>query len=81
MREYEKQARGAPDFSFLSVGQYVGFVTGVHDTIGSSLCTPKVTIGQVLAIVAKYLNANPALWSQPAHRLVTRALREAFQCP
>ena len=33
-----------------------------------------------MAVVAKFLNENPARWSEPAFRLVAEALHEAFPC-
>lgn len=36
--------------------------------------------GQLLAIVQKFLEQNPERWSEPAHRLVSEALKKAFPC-
>lgn len=38
-----------------------------------------VSRGQVLAVVSKYLAANPERWNQPAEMLVVAALAQAFK--
>jgi len=83
MREYEKAERGDRGTQWERSGQYMGYVVGVHDAAeGVLVCSPaNATVGQVAAIVAKYLNAHPEEWSRPAHFLVTVALMSAFPCP
>jgi hypothetical protein len=81
MREYERANRSDSKVSWVDAGMYTGYVLAVHDAIDSSLCSSgSVTVGQVTAVVAKYLNEHPEEWSRPAHQLVTRALRQAFPC-
>jgi hypothetical protein len=80
MRETEKAERGEP-FNALSDGFFLGFVTGVFDTLDTALCSSgSVSRRQIVAIAMKYLNEHPEQWSQPAYQLVTRALRGAFPC-
>jgi len=44
-------------------------------------CEPSgINKGQLLAIVQKFLEQNPERWSEPAHRLVSEALKKAFPC-
>ena len=44
---------------------------------GATACTSKMTRGQVLAIVEKFMNDNPARWHQLMVGLVFEALNEA----
>ena len=44
-------------------------------------CFPKgVTVGQLEAIVKKWLSLHPARWNEAAVDLVEEALRESFPC-
>ncbi len=80
LREYEKAERGV-SFNGVADGVFIGFVTGVFDTISTTLCiSDDITVRQVQAIVAKYLNEHPEQWGRPAYALVTFALRSAFPC-
>jgi len=80
MKEYEKAERGEP-FEGVRDGIFLGYVTGVIDTLGDALCLPDdVSNRQVTAIAAKYLNGHPEQWNQPAPQLVMRAMRAAFPC-
>ena len=48
----------------------------------AKVCPPKkVTGGQVLAIVEKFMRAHPELWHNMAQPLIGVALRESFPCP
>jgi hypothetical protein len=81
MREFENAERRDPGTQWEDAGVYLGYVLGVFDLMGDSLCgTDRVNVRQVSAIVAKYLNEHPEQWSQSASLLVTRALRAAFPC-
>jgi len=78
--EHEKAER-RETFNGVGDGLFMGFVIGVTDTLGDTLCiSGKVTGRQVYAIAAKYLKEHPEQWSQPAYQLVTSALRSAFPC-
>lgn len=45
-------------------------------------CGPaSATVGQLRAVVVKYLEAHPENWHLGASTLVAAALREAFPCP
>lgn len=65
-------------------GLYVGFVVGVYDmlVLNQTICLDEsqVTIGQVAAIVRKFLEENPELWSREGRALVVMALSRAFPC-
>ncbi len=80
MREYEKEERGE-NGAWSKAGIYIGYVAGVHDQNFRAFCKSKnVSLGQVTAIVAKYLREHPEKWDRPAFALVTAALRGAFPC-
>lgn len=59
-----------------------GYIEGVIDTVDNVLfCTPKGAVyGQDVAIVTKYMDANPESWHLPANDLIVAALRAAFPC-
>ena len=79
MRAYEK-VQGDPTTSVdnqAPAGVYAGFVMGVVDTT-EVLNIPIVTTGEILAIVARYLNEHPQKWNEPAFKLVIKALTEEF---
>jgi hypothetical protein len=82
MREYEKAERKDERTNYADAARYQWFVMGVHDALsGEIFCAPEqVTLAQVAAVVAKYLNAHPEEWNEPAFVLVTRALKQAFPC-
>ena len=83
MRTYEKtkdNASNCSDLDYLEAKHYMGYVTGVYDAFeGILLQAPgNVTVGQICAIVAKYLKNNPEKWNEAAVDLVSDALKEAF---
>jgi hypothetical protein len=63
-------------------GLFMGYVVGVADTGDGVLFCPGigVIVGQLTAVVAKYLENNPEQWDHEAMPLVTRALLQAFPC-
>ena len=81
MREYENPyAQGS---SWHSAESYMTYVMGAYDAYESTevICPPSnATAGQVNAVVAAYLKANPADWHLAATTLVHDALVEAFAC-
>jgi len=84
MKEYDKAEISSKDTSYYEVGNYAGFIYGVYDAYElNDLTCPGdgVTKGQVLAVVAKFLKANPERWNEPAFYLVKDALKGAFPCP
>jgi hypothetical protein len=84
MREADKLDMGHPRADLFKVGLYAGFVIGAFDAyiLAGLLCPPdQVTMGQAMAIVSRYLEANPAEWNLPAIDLVRDGLRSAFPCP
>lgn len=82
MREYEKADRDEKTADFTHAADYVAFVIGVSDSLDEkSFCLPEgSTVGQVCAVVAKYLNAHPEEWEKPGYILVAKALKQAFPC-
>ncbi len=81
MREYENP--GADGNNWYSAGGYMSYVIGAYDAYESAevICPPgNVTAGQVNAVVAAYLRANPVDWHLTATTLVHAALTEAFPC-
>lgn len=80
MRENDKCVMNIKeDISWIDVGEYMGFIIGVHDATWSEYATPKnATIGQIIEVVSKYLKEHPERWSEPAYWLVRDALEEAF---
>ena len=82
MREWDKANRNDAGANYMEATTFTAYAVGVLDTLeGSSICPPMTSsISQIGAVVAQYLNANPARWSEPAHRLVKDALKKAFPC-
>ena len=83
MRVHEALLERRPVENLLEAGLYQGYVLGVYDSLKLEglMCTPdRVSVGQVMALVTKYLKSNPAKWSQPANLLVLEALANAFPC-
>ena len=61
-------------------GVCIGYVAGVSDQIDTA-CTPKgVTVGQIVAVVKKYLNDHHERLHYSAASLVEEALQAAFPC-
>lgn len=62
--------------------KFYGYVMGVHDSLdGVVFCTPdNAKAGQILAVVKKYLQQHPELWSKGADLLAAAALKDAFPC-
>ena len=73
----------APNGTKFESGLYKGYITGVVDlSNGVLFCTtPGVTRAQNVAIVTKYIKANPEKWNLPANVLVVDAMAEVFPCP
>ena len=67
---------------YLENGYFTGYVIGVSDMRDRlTICLPQgVTVGQLIAIVQKYLRANPEKWNHGAQDLVLNAFRTAFPC-
>jgi len=72
----------ASDADFRDTMKLLGFVAGVHDALEkTNFCTPaEVTVGQLLAIVKKYLADNPDKLHRNAVTLVIWAIEPAFPC-
>jgi len=84
MREWKSFRYKSPNTDYQAASAYRGYVTAVYDVydLKGIICpdNENVTVGQVNAIVAKYLNNNPERWSEPALYLVADALKLAFPC-
>lgn len=77
MREYEKDESSGPNCH--ESGFYMGYVAGVYDAMRDFFDAPEnVTVGQICAIVGKYLKEHPEKWTLPASVLIKDALRKAF---
>lgn len=89
-KAYERvQGNGAPDKADIATsGVYMGYVRGICDTLtnvdalsGVSRpfeIPPAVSMAKVYAVVGKYLDDHPELWSSPAIWLVMQALENAY---
>ena len=81
MLESEKLTVNDPNF--LSAGIYYGYLYAAADVFRDTgaICTRNnVTRGQLVAVVTKYLKANPGKWDNSAISLVFTALTDAFPC-
>ena len=80
MRESDKaKTSNRTAVNWVKVREYGAYILGVYDATELEYNTPEgVTIGQIIAIVSKYLKNNPEKWTQPADILVKTALKEAF---
>lgn len=65
-----------------SSGMLLGYIAGVHDAFDTSvICTPSnATLGQLKAIVIKFLKENPEVWSKNGDNVIYIALGKAFPC-
>jgi hypothetical protein len=74
--------RAKPSRSIVDAAEGAGYVLGVFDQDTERLWCPTdgVNFRQVLDIVFKFLNENPAIRNQSASSLVSRALMSAFPC-
>lgn len=66
----------------LKTAHLLGYVKGLADAAdGRSLCiTNGAQGGQLVAIVAKYIDGNPGLWASSANVLIVNALTPVFLC-
>jgi hypothetical protein len=83
MREWERRNQASPHTDYTRAMRYSGYVIGVYDALEltDQACTPgNTSVGQVNAVVAKFLTANPERWAEPAVLLVRDALTTAFPC-
>jgi hypothetical protein len=63
-------------------GLFGGYVIGIVDTTdGILFCIPKgSSVGQLNAVVKKYLEQNPEEWNKSASNIVILSLEKAFPC-
>ena len=79
MREYEKAEAGDRDTNFPHAWAYRSYVIGVCDATDFMYDIPsEIVVGQICAIVLKFLNEHPERWSEPARDLIIEALKQAF---
>lgn len=81
MHEYDKYEAdiSSREVNLVRVGVFLAYVTGVYDTLSFAFRTPDgMTVGQICAVVSKYLKNHPEMWRESADLLVVEALREAF---
>lgn len=70
---------GDPRKSGRLSGYIVGIAEGHDGTPG--FCLPEgVTVGQLVAVVSRSVQARPERWNEPAWDLVYDALKKAFPC-
>ncbi|TRZ50641.1 hypothetical protein D4S03_06450 [bacterium] len=80
MHEYEKRDAKVTIVEFMQSGRYQGYVAGISDATADILwrLQKNVNMGQICAIVSKYLKNHPERWNESAAILVIAALQEAF---
>jgi len=79
MKEYEKAEAKDPNTDYMEVRHYGAYILGVHDATTVLYGDKgKISIQQILGIVAKYLKAHPEKLNGPGSDLVIEALKEAF---
>lgn len=81
LNRWAEEAQDNPP-SYHSSGMLSGYVLGVIERdSNTSICVPDgVTVKQLVAIVKKYLAANPEKWNLPGHIVVFLALFRTFPC-
>ena len=82
--EYRQFSANPKDGKLSEVGMYIGFVVGVQATLGSTsnlLCMPEnVQMDQSAAVVLKFIDDHPEMWSESGATIVAAALVKAFPC-
>lgn len=65
-----------------SSGMLLGYIAGVHDAFDTTaICTPpNATLGQLKAVVVKFLKENPEVWAKNGDNVIFLALGRAFPC-
>ncbi|GAA0704587.1 Rap1a/Tai family immunity protein [Dokdonella soli] len=66
----------------IDANRYTAYVSGVVDALdGASICIPDgVKLGQLVAMVGKYLDDHPDQWNQAASTQVLLSLWPRFPC-
>ena len=80
-REHQKIMNNSPaERDYLSASRFTGYVTGVADALDTIMfdIPEGTTKDQIVAIVGKYLEANPDKWQFGGSVLVVNALKGAF---
>ncbi|MDY0282351.1 MAG: Rap1a/Tai family immunity protein [Salinivirgaceae bacterium] len=83
MREWKNANNKSPNTNYTAATGYSSYVRAIYDVLelNKIICTSNnTTVGQVNAVVAKFLDANPERWSEPAYFLVSDALKPVFPC-
>lgn len=75
--------KSRPTDSVLS-SRMLGYVHGVSDSMinQGAFCVPEGTTGtEMVALVGKFVRANPERWREGAEELVFQAIYPVFGCP
>jgi hypothetical protein len=72
-------ASGIDYTDYVLSGEFRAYIHGVCDATRYTYNIPdSVTLGQLVAVVSKYLKNHPEEWNDPAVVLVIKALKETF---
>lgn len=83
MREWDNANRNSQNTNYRMAASYTSYVQGVNDSLDLNhlICSgTNATVGQVGAVVKRFLESKPERWAEPAFFLVSDALKEAFPC-
>ncbi len=76
----DQNRASASDFN--NASQFIGYVQGVYDFIGYTVCLPEGTTSrQIFLTVGNYLKNNPGKWNESGWVAVDWALDSAYHCP
>ncbi|HHT0191730.1 Rap1a/Tai family immunity protein [Raoultella planticola] len=72
----------ASDKDFRDANEYLGYVTGVWDTLeGFAVCTgDNITRGQIGDMVGEYLRSNPSIRDKQASSIIMIYLNSKYPC-
>jgi hypothetical protein len=82
-RYYENEPGTADLNDSVNTMAFIAYVTGIAESFHAAgkICMPEHTSsGQLAAIVAKYIKANPERWHENSWKLVSAPLSQAFRC-
>jgi hypothetical protein len=83
MYQWQQVARDPQHTNYGQAARYAGYVLGSYDALSSrhGVCADSQTdAGRIATTVARYLQAHPQRWNEPAFTLVSDALTHAFPC-
>lgn len=78
----DKKLNNNQNGSYFHSGYFTGYIVGITDLAdGLLFCIPaNASVRQLSAVVAKYLEANPQIWTNKADKIVVNALATSFPC-